>query len=251
MEDQRNFVTSFARGLDVIQSFNNEPQGVTPSQVAKKTGLSRAAVRRFLLTLEMLEYVEHIGSAYHLRPSVLRLGCSYLSSSTLPALAQPILEEVSERVHESTSLSALDGDNIIYLARHTSARVLSVGLSIGSRLPAYCTSMGRVLLANLPKNRLDAYMERTTFKKWTTKTVTSQKALMTILAQVATDNYCIVDGELEPGLRSIAAPIRTSSGRVVAAMNVGAHVSTVTLEDMKKRILPVLREHAEILSRML
>jgi IclR family transcriptional regulator, pca regulon regulatory protein len=251
LESNRDFVASFARGLEVIQSFNNEPQGISPSQVAKKTGLSRAAVRRFLLTLEMLGYAEHIGGLYHLRPSVLRIGCSYLSSSNLPTLAQPILEEVSVRVHESTSLSALDGDNIIYLARHTSARVLSVGLSIGSRLPAYCTSMGRVLLADLPKDQLTAYLARTRMKKWTTKTVTSKTALINILNQVAIDRYCLVDGELEPGLRSIAVPIRTPAGRTVAAMNVGAHVSTVTIEDLTRRILPALREHAEILSRLL
>jgi IclR family pca regulon transcriptional regulator len=250
-ENNRNFVVSFARGLEVIQSFYNEPGGITAARISKKTGLSRAAVRRFLITLEALGYAEDAMGVYHLRPSVLRIGCSYLTSTTLPSLAQPILEQVSELVHESTSLSALDEDNIIYLARHTSSRVLSVGLSVGSRLPAYCTSMGRVLLADLPKDKLAKYVARVRMKKWTRKTVTTKTGLTQVLNQVATDRYALVDGELEPGLRSIAVPIRTSQGRTVAAMNVGAHVSSVTVEDMLRRILPVLHQHAEILSRLL
>ena len=251
MEGNRNFVISFARGLEVIQSFYNEPQGITAARVAKKTGLSRAAIRRFLITLEMLGHAENNAGLYHLRPSVLRIGCSYLTSTTLPSLAQPILEQVSGLIHESTSLSALDEDNIIYLARHTSSRVLSVGLSVGSRLPAYCTSMGRVLLADLPPKQLTQYLNRVKMKKWTSKTVTTKTGLIHILNQVAQDRYAIVDGELEPGLRSIAVPIRTAQGRTVAAMNAGAHVSSVTVEDMTTRILPILRQHAEILARML
>ena len=250
-EDNRNFVMSFARGLEVIQSFYEEPQGMTAARVSKKTGLSRAAVRRFLITLETLGHAENASGVYHLRPSILRIGCSYLSSTTLPALAQPILEQVSEKVRESTSLSALDEDNIIYLARHTSSRVLSVGLSVGSRLPAYCTSMGRVMLADLPKQQLAQYLARVKMKKWTSKTITSKSGLMNMLAKVAIDRYALVDGELEPGLRSIAVPIRTLQGKTIAAMNVGAHVSSVTVEDMETRILPVLRQHAEILSRLL
>jgi len=250
-ENNRNFVVSFARGLEVIQSFYNEPEGITAARIAKKTGLSRAAVRRFLITLEALGHAEDVSGVYHLRPSVLRIGCSYLTSTTLPSLAQPILERVSELVHESTSLSALDEDNIIYLARHTSSRVLSVGLSVGSRLPAYCTSMGRVLLADLPKDELTKYLARVKMKKWTSKTVTTKTGLTQVLNQVALERYALVDGELEPGLRSIAVPIRNSQGRTIAAMNAGAHVSSVTVDDMERRILPVLREHAEILSRLL
>ena len=251
VESNRNFVTSFARGLEVIESFYQEPQGMTAARVARKTGLSRAAVRRFLITLEMLGHAENASGVYNLRPSILRIGCSYLSSTSLPALAQPILEQVSEKVRESTSLSALDEDNIIYLARHTSSRVLSVGLSVGSRLPAYCTSMGRVMLADLPKKELAAYVARVKMKKWTSKTVTSKTGLMEVLAKVAVDRYALVDGELEPGLRSLAVPIRTPQGKTVAAMNVGAHVSSVTVEDMIERILPVLKQNADVLSRLL
>lgn len=251
LEKDRNFVASFARGLEVIQSFYNESQGITAAKIARKTGFSRAAVRRFLITLEMLGYAEDSDGVYHLKPSVLRLGCSYLTSTSLPSLAQPILEQVSETIHESTSLSALDEDNIIYLARHTSSRVLSVGLSVGSRLPAYCTSMGRVLLADLPPKQLNQYLSRVRMKKWTSKTVTTKTGLMNILSQVAKDRYALVDGELEPGLRSIAVPIRTPQGKTVAAMNVGAHVSSVSVDEMIERFLPVLRQHAEILSQLL
>jgi len=199
----------------------------------------------------LLGYAEDIDGVYHLKPSVLRLGCSYLTSTSLPSLAQPILEQVSNLIHESTSLSALDDDNIIYLARHTGSRVLSVGLSVGSRLPAYCTSMGRVLLADLPPKQLNQYLARTKMKKWTTKTITSKSAFVEVLAEVAQQRYAIVDGELEPGLRSIAVPITDRQGRTVAAMNAGAHISSATVEEMIERILPILRQHAEMLSRLL
>jgi IclR family pca regulon transcriptional regulator len=203
------------------------------------------------MTLEMLGYAEDVEGVYHLRPSVLRLGCSYLTSTSLPSLAQPILEQVSDLIHESTSLSAMDEDNIIYLARHTSSRVLSVGLSVGSRLPAYCTSMGRVLLADLPPKQLHQYLSRVKMRRWTSKTVATKAGLLAILNGVARDRYAVVDGELEPGLRSIAVPIRTPQGRTVAAMNAGAHVSSVSVEEMIDRILPILQQHAEILSRLL
>jgi IclR family pca regulon transcriptional regulator len=250
-EGNRDFVASFARGLEVIKAFNNEPQGISAANVARKTGLSRAAVRRFLLTLELLDYVESNGGHYWLKPAVLRFGSTYLSSTSLPGLAQPVLEAVSAKLQESTSLSALDGDDIIYLARHTSSRVLSVGLSVGSRLPAYCTSMGRVLLADLSKEKLNEYLGRVKFRKWTSHTVATRSKLAAILVTVAEQQYALVDGELEPGLRSIAVPIRNSQGRTVAAMNVGVHISTATPEEMIKRYLPVLQANAEMLSRLL
>jgi IclR family pca regulon transcriptional regulator len=249
--DSRDFVVSFARGLQVIESFTCERRGISAARISKKTGLSRAAVRRFLKTLEALNYAERSDGIYHLRPSVLRIGSSYLSSSNLPSLAQPILEDISHIIHESTSLCALDGDNIIYLARQTSSRVLSVGLSVGSRLPAYCTSMGRVLLADLPPAQIKQYLARVKFRKWTSHTVVSRTALSQILSRVAAQGYCVVEGELETGLRSIAVPIRNTQGRTVAAMNVGVHVSSVSVEEMIAKFLPVLQQHAEVLSRLL
>jgi IclR family transcriptional regulator, pca regulon regulatory protein len=250
-EGNRDFVASLARGLEVIKAFNNEPQGMSAANIARKTGLSRAAVRRFLLTLELLDYVEKNNGQFRLRPAVLRIGSVFLSSTSVPVLAQPILEAVSSKLQQSTSLSMLDGDDIIYLARHTSSRVLSVGLSVGSRLPAYCTSMGRVLLANLPAEQLNGYLSRAKLRRWTSRTVIARPKLAGILKQVAEQGYALVDGELEPGLRSIAVPIRNSSGRVVAAMNVGIHISTATPDEMLRRYLPVLNSNAEILSRLL
>ena len=250
-EGNRNFVMSFARGLEVIQSFNHEKRPMSVAHIARKCGLSRAAVRRFLITLELLGYVENVSGSYHLKASVLKLGSSYLTSTSLPAMAQPLLEQVSNLVHESASLSTLDGNEIIYLARHTRSRVISVGLSVGSRLPAYCTSMGRVLLAGLPPRQLSHYLTHVRLKRWTGKTVVSRTALQALLAKAANDGYALVDGELELGLRSIAVPVRAADGEIVAAMNVGAHAAAVTLEDMQRRFLPILLEHAQILSRLL
>jgi IclR family pca regulon transcriptional regulator len=224
---------------------------MTTGQIGRKVGMSRAAVRRFLLTLEKLGFAQNIDMVYHLKPSMLRLGCFYLTSTSLPSLAQPLLENASELIHESTSLSVLDDDHIIYLARHTTSRVFSVGLSVGSRLPAYCTSMGRVLLADLPEGDLEAYLSRVKMKHWTSKTVTDKAVLMDLLRRVATDRYAIVDGELEPGLRSIAVPVQTSAGLTIAAINAGVHIASSSREEMIARILPVLRQQAAILAKLL
>jgi IclR family pca regulon transcriptional regulator len=250
-EGNRDFVTSFARGLDVINAFNNEPLGITAAHIARKTRLSRSSVRRFLTTLERLDYVECYAGQFRLKPSVLRIGTTYLSSTALPRLAQPILESVSAKLKESSSLSILDDDDIIYIARHTSSRVVSAGLSIGSRLPAYCTSMGRVLLSALPKPAQDDYLARVKLRKWTRHTVISRTKLAAILAEVAEQKFALVDGELEPALRAIAVPVWSSKGTIVAAMNVGIHVSSAKPQEMVKRYFPVLKEYAEMLSRRL
>ena len=247
----RDFVASFARGLEVMKAFSNETHPVTVSLISRKTGIPRAAVRRFLTTMEVLGYIECNLGLYRLTPSILRIGSAYLSSNSLPGLAQPVLEAVSSQLDQPTSLSTLDGDDIVYLARHTSSRVLSVGLFVGSRLPAYCTSMGRVLLAALPKQELTDYLDRVKMRKWTNSTVVSRTRLASILAEVAQQRYALVDGELEPGLRSIAVPIKNESGRVIAAMNVGAHISSATTEEMVRCYLPVLTRNVDALSRLL
>jgi len=244
-EGNPDFVLSLARGLAIIEAFQDRPDGVTVGDVAARTGLSRAAVRRVLITLELLGYASHNGPVYRLGSRVLRLGFSFLSSSSLPALALPILEEISTAIHESSSISALEGDEIVYLARSVARRVMSVGLSIGSRLPAYCTSMGRVLLAALPDSELPAYLGRITLQSYTPKSITSKTALAEEIVRVREQGYSLVDEELEVGLRSLAVPVQTRSGKVVAAMNTGVHVSRVSPEDMIERFLPVLREGAE------
>jgi len=180
-EGNPNFVLSLSRGLKVIEAFEGHTQGLSVADVSRQTGLSRAAVRRLLMTLEMLGYAESSGRAYRLKTRVLKLGFSYLSSSSLPAIAQPILEQTSELLHESSSLSVLDGDEIVYVARSAPKRVMSVGLSVGSRLPAYCTSMGRVLLGGISRSEFAAYLERVELKALTPKTVTDKGSLTAII----------------------------------------------------------------------
>jgi IclR family pca regulon transcriptional regulator len=199
-----------------------------------------------LMTLESLGYAECTGRVYRLKTRVLRLGFSYLSSTSLPAIAQPILEQVTEAVHESSSLCVLEGDEIVYLGRAAAKRVMSVGLSVGSRLPAYCTSMGRVMLATLPEAQLAAYLDRVELKALTPKTVTDKTLLADIIGRVRADGFALTDEELELGLRSIAVPVRTRQNRVVAAMNIGVHAARVSAAEMIDRFLPILRENANL-----
>jgi IclR family pca regulon transcriptional regulator len=239
-----NFVLSLARGLEVIESFEGHTEGQTVADIARGTGLSRAAVRRLLITLEQLGYAEYTGRVYRLKTRVLKLGFSYLTSTSLPTIAQPILERITEAVHESSSLSILDGDEIVYLARSSAKRVMSVGLSVGSRLPAHCTSMGRVLLAALPETELTAYLDRVHLEALTPKTVTDKGLLYEIICRVRSQDFALTDEELELGLRSIAVPVRTRQNRTLAAINVGVHAARVSAGEMIERLLPLLREHA-------
>lgn len=250
-EGDPDFVLSLARGLRVIETFEGHTEGRTVADVARQTGLSRAAVRRSLMTLQMLGYADSNGSIFRLTTRALRLGFSYLSSASLPALAQPILERITEAVHESSSLSVLEGDEIVYLARSASKRVMSVGLSVGSRLPAYCTSMGRILLAALSDQLLDAYLDRVDIKPLSPKTIVDKMLLREIVVRVRTDRFAITDEELELGLRSIAVPVCARSGRVVAAMNIGVHASRVSAAEMIHRFLPILHENARGLGQVL
>lgn len=243
-EGNPDFVLSLARGLAVIEAFQDRPEGATVTDIAERTGLSRAAVRRLLITLEMLGYAVHTGPVYRLGSRVLRLGFSFLSSNSLATLAGPVLEEISATLHESSSLSALDGDEIVYLARSFTRRVMSVGLSVGSRLPACCTSMGRVLLAALPDDELAGYLKRVDLQRLTPKTITSRGKLTSEIARVRQQGYALVDEELEVGLRSLAVPVRTRTGKVVAAMNTGVHAARVQPDEMLARFLPVLQEGA-------
>ena len=250
-EGNPDFVLSLARGLSIIEAFEGRPDGVTVGDVATRTRLSRAAVRRSLITLEMLGYTSHNGPVYRLGSRVLRLGFSFLSSNSLPILAMPILEEISAAIHESSSLSMLEDGEILYLARSATKRVMSVGLSVGSRLPAYCTSMGRVLLAAKRDTELREYLNGTTLKAYTPKTITVKSKLTAELKRVRQQGFALVDEELELGLRSIAVPVITRAGRVVAAMNTGVHSSRLTTKQMIRDLLPVLRQGAERLGQAL
>lgn len=244
VEGDPNFMTSLARGLAVIRGFAGSRHGLTISQLSQKTGISRASVRRCLYTLERLGYVGSEGTVYVLRPMILSLGYSFLSSTPVAEAAQPHLDALSKEIQESCSLSILDGDDIVYLARSAVSRIMSINLVAGTRLPAYCTSMGRVLLAYLPGAELNAYLGRIRMTPFTPHTVTSPDQLREILQQVRQDGYAILDQELEVGLRSIAVPVRDVGGRVIAAMNIGSQAARVSVDEMRQRFLPVLQSSA-------
>jgi len=239
-----DFVQSLDRGLAVIRAFGPDRERLSLSEVARATGLTRAAARRFLLTLVRLGYVRNDGREFSLRPRVLELGYAYLSGLALPEVAMPHLEELSARLHESSSISVLDGHQIVYIARVPTKRIMTVAISVGTRFPAYATSMGRVLLSAMSDAELDKYLAEASFEAFTRHTVTDPDRLREVVREVARQGYAIVDQELEEGLRALAAPIRDSAGKVTAAINVSAHASRVSPEAMKAELLPSLLETA-------
>ncbi|WP_320777136.1 IclR family transcriptional regulator C-terminal domain-containing protein [Streptomyces sp. CRN 30] len=232
----REFVESLARGLTVITAFGEGRAALTLSEVAEATGLARATARRALITLTHLGHVTtHDDRAFRLTPRVLELGFPPLSRTTLPDIAAPHLKTLSARLHESASLAVLTGDDIQYTARAATSRIMSVNLTVGTRLPAYATALGRVLLADLPQPRLPE------LKPLTPRTVTDPGELTTLLHHVRTEGYALVDGELEEGLLSIAVPVRELGGRAVAAVNVAQHSSRRTPDQCVRELLPELR----------
>lgn len=240
-----DYVQSLGRGLAVIRAFDGVNPRRTLTDVAKTTDLTRATARRFLLTLSELGYVRTDGSLFWLTPRVLELGYSYLSSLTLPDVAGPHLEALSQDVRESSSVSILDGDDVVYVARVQVSRIMTVAITIGTRFPAYATSMGRVLLAGLDSDRLDAYLDRLHPERLTGKTITDTAFLRAELESVRTQGYCLVDQELEAGLRSIAAPLHDSTGTVVAAANVSTPAARHSADAAREHLLPALLAAAE------
>lgn len=246
-----NFMTSLARGLAVIAAFSQTTRRLTIARISEKTGISRAAVRRCLYTLEKLGYVESEAHTFSLRPKMLALGHAYLSSTPLAVSAQPFLDRVGDAVNESCSLAILEGDEILYIARSLTSRIMSVTLNVGSRLPAYCTSIGHVLLAHLPEQELDAYFARVKLLPFTERTVTSPEKLRQLLGAVREAGYAIADQNMEPGLRSIAVPVKDTSGSVVAGINVIIQAARANVREMKTLYLPHLLAAAGDLSRVL
>lgn len=240
-----NFMTSLARGLSVIRAFTERSQTLTIADIARIAGLPRAAARRCLLTLMQLGYVGSDGRTFYLKPKILALGYSFLSSAPLATILDPVIEQVSAALQESSSAAVLDEDEAVYIARAATKRIMSVGLNVGSRLPAYCTSMGRVLLAHLPAGDLDAYLARVVLKPFTERTITDPEVLRRELERVRERGFALIDQELEIGLRSIAVPVRTASGTVVAAINASAQAARVTCPEMEARFLPPLQRAAE------
>lgn len=247
-----DFMTSLARGLAVMESFSESRSQLTVSQISAQTGISRAAVRRCLHTLRTLGFAgSHDQKHFFLRPKVLALGHAYLSSTSLAAIAQPVLERLSGILAESCSLATLQDLEVFYIARAAVSRIMSIDLHVGSRLPAYCTSMGRILLANSPPTQLQGYLERISLTRYTDRTVVSAAKLKGILGLVKRNGFAIVDQELELGLRSIAVPIRNTSGVVIAALNVGCHAQRISIRDLQTMFLPHLRKAAEEIEAVL
>jgi IclR family pca regulon transcriptional regulator len=247
-----NFMTSLARGLLVIQAFTPQTPQMTISQLAVKTGISRAAVRRCLYTLAKLGFAgAEEGSRYALRPHMLALSNCYSTSNSLSTAAQPILERMSAALHESFSVATLDGDEIVYIARSAVSRVMSDDLHIGSRLPAYCTSIGRVLLAYMPAEQLEPYLARVVLTPHTARTVSSVEKLRLALRNVRRHGYALVDQEFEVGLRSLAVPVYSPTGRVVATINLSGSAPRISLYEMQTRFLPHLRNAATELGAFL
>jgi len=247
-----DFMTSLARGLAVIQAFQERKRHLTIAQISHRTEIPRAAVRRCLHTLIKLGYATTDGRTYSLLPKVLTLGHAYLSSTPLAVSSQPYLDRMSDQLHEACNMATLEDDDILYIARSaTTQRLISVDLSVGGRLPAYCTSMGRILLAALDDASLQEYLERVELQPKTSRTIVDAQVLLACLHKVRAQGWCIVDQELEQGLRSIAVPVYDASGQVLAALNVSTHAGRVSATDLEQRILPIMLGASRDLSTQL
>ncbi|WP_245656569.1 IclR family transcriptional regulator domain-containing protein [Novosphingobium naphthalenivorans] len=236
-------MTSLARGLAVMRCFADAGAPMSIAQAARLTGLSRPAVKRCLHTLVRLGYAAQDGTHYELRPKTLALGYAYLSSSSLAIRAQPLLDRLRDEIHESCSLGVVEEDEVYYVARAEVSRIMSIALRAGSRLPLYCTSMGRVLLAGWDRADQEAYLRRTKLVAPTPKTRTDPAGLLALFQSVREEGCAVVDEELEVGLRSVAVPV-FAAGKVVAAVNVGVQASRVTTAELRSRFLPPLRKVA-------
>jgi len=246
-----SFMTSLARGLAVVKAFSEQRRAMTIAQLSQKTGIPRAAVRRCLYTLKQLGYADSEANNFFLKPKILSLGYSYLSSTPLTLSAQPALNKISRELNESCSLGALEENEVLYLSRSQSSRVMSVALNAGSRVPAYCTSLGRVLLSDLPAHELHDYFSKARLIAYTDRTVTDEETLRKILGEVRQQGYAIVEEELEIGLLSIAAPVRGASGIIGAAVSVSAQAGRTTRAQLEQNFLPSLLNTASELSVLL
>ncbi len=238
----RNFVQSLDRGLAVMRALSVPGRGQTLAEVAKDTGLPRAAVRRFLLTLEDLGYVRSEDRRFSLTPRVLDLGYAYLSGLSLPEIAQPHLRTLVGRIDESCSMSVLDDTDIVYVAREPTRRIMTVAISIGTRFPAYATSMGRAMLSQLPEAELRKTLARSRPCALTARTISEPEELLSEIARVREQGWALVDQELEDGLRSIAAPVRNQRRQTLAAVNLSTHASRTTLDELRGALLSQLLE---------
>lgn len=244
-EHEAHYVRSVERALAVIKAFGHGRDTLSLSEVARETGLTRAAARRFLLTLADLGYVRADGKHFSLTARVLELGYAFLSGMSLPEVAQPHLERLSARIGESSSVSILDGSDIVYVSRVAVSRIMAVRIDVGTRFPAHATSMGRVLLAGLEQQTLADVLAHTELERLTEHTIADATELRAELDSVRTNGWALVDQELEVGLRSIAVPIRDRASEVIAAINVSSQAARTTKKSLRETILPELRACAE------
>ena len=233
-------IQALVRGLAVIRCFDAEAPELTLSEVARRSGTSRATARRVLHTMLSLGDVDSDGRLFRLRPTVLELGWSFLASLRLPELVQPHLERLSAEVGESSSVAVLDGTDVVYVARVATRRLMTVGIHVGTRFPAYATAMGRAILAASGAEEQERVLAASELDALTSRTVTDTERLRERLAGVAERGYALNDQELELGLRSLAVPVHGRDGRVVAAVNVSTHVTRGSVEDTVADLLPPL-----------
>jgi len=238
----RDHVGSLERGLVVMEILARHPTGMTLTEMAEEAGLTRAGARRFLLTLVATGYATQSGRLFSLSPRLLTVARTWLGGASLWTFAMPIMRDVAGQFDEACNAAVLSGEDVVYVARISGRRILSVALDVGTRLPAYCTSMGRVLLSGLGKDELKTFLAEAKIERRTPKTITSRAALGKAIDRARADAFAIVDEELELGLRSIAVPIKDRAGRTVAAINVSTQSARLSIEAMEREILPVLRK---------
>jgi len=240
--ESRDFVTALASGLEVIQAFDAEHPRMTLSEVASRTGMNRAKARRFLLTLHALGYVRKEQRYFELAPRVLQLGYAFLSANNYQGVIQQYLEEITAETGESSSLGVLDGHDVTYVARSAAKhRLMAITLSVGTRLPAAYTSMGRILLAQLSDEELDHFLATINLKPFTDKTVTDVKELRRRIVEARQQEYAISDQELDSGLRSIAVPVYDAKQHLMGAINISTNAARVDLDTLVNVYLPVIQ----------
>lgn len=240
----REFIQSLERGLAIIRAFGPDAPVQSVSELASKTGLTRATARRFLITLIELGYMETDGRSFRLTPRVLELGYSFLSGLGFPDVALAHLERLVAEVQESSEASLLDGEEIVYVVRVPSTTIMTIAINVGARMPAHATSMGKVLLANLPEDELEAYLSGARLERYRAKTITDPAVLREELLRVRDQGWAVADQELEDGLVAIAVPIHDRSGRVVAAINLSTHVARRGIGSVRRDLLGPLQRTA-------
>jgi IclR family pca regulon transcriptional regulator len=248
---RRDLIAGLEKGLQVIEAFDQERSRLTIAEVAQRTGLTRAAARRYLITLVHLGYMRHENKLFSLTPMVLRLGQSYLHSARLPRIVQPLLYRLAYSLEEAASAGVLDHDDLVCVAAVSAGRLVSSTLQPGTRVPAYCTANGRVLLASLSQEQVGRFLERAQPQQMTEHTIVDKERLALEIGRARAQGYALVDQELELGLRTIAVPLRNFRGETMAAMNISVHAGRIALDSMVERCLPALRKIQVELSALL